>query len=173
MSLSLFHLGSSLICVLCSSVPKPGRKRRRPQPARFDGDERPTQKMYDDLEREMIRMAEEAIANTGELCCVPCDVDILHSFFFFQVTFDHFDFEKNCKVKTKNVPTDVLDWNDEIPRVAESKDGVRIAVYLPNAVRKKAKVGYTFSHFWEWSEQFCVRIKSMSTLLASPNTSHP
>jgi hypothetical protein len=47
-------------------MPRPGRKRRRPQASRFDAADEPTPKMYDDLEREMVRMAEEAIANTGE-----------------------------------------------------------------------------------------------------------
>jgi hypothetical protein len=87
------------------------------------------------------------------------------------VTFD-FNFEKNCKVKTKHVPAEVVDWNDEIPRVAVSQDGVRIAAYLPTAVRKNAKVSYALGHCQELSEPFRLRIKSTGISLTLPNMSH-
>jgi len=47
-----------------------------------------------------------------------------------------FDFQKNCIKKTKNVPTDIITWEDEVPRVAQSADGVDLVLYAPHMVKE-------------------------------------
>lgn len=50
------------------SFPRVKRKdRKRPQPPMVDSQGKPTQKAFDCVEREMVRMAEEAMVNSGVL----------------------------------------------------------------------------------------------------------
>jgi hypothetical protein len=43
-------------------------------------------------------------------------------------------------VRTKKVPKEVITWNDEVPQMAISTDGVDLVAYFPHGVKKAAHV---------------------------------
>jgi hypothetical protein len=53
---------------------------------------------------------------------------------------------KNCKTKTKDIPKDIQDWNDNQPCTAISGDGFDMLHFFPQAIKKRAQVCYFLPH---------------------------